>query len=330
MVENWGSSFFIHMSPVLSESQLRDFKHTLESSKIPFRSEVRLGILSSFKIGGVCPVIVEPEISSQVSEILHIFSKFDIPWKILGGGSNLLISDHPDNFVTLRLSGKFKEFVSLGDGKFKIGAATNTTPTFRQISQLGYTGVEFLSTIPGWTGGAVIQNAGCYGGELFDLIESVEFLRNGEVFVRKPSEIKYGYRFTEFLNQKDSIILGIEILLKEGNLEEIESSLKDKRDRRNSSQPENKKSAGSVFKNPKVFREDGKEIKAWELIDQAGLRGQIKGGAQISPEHCNFIVNLGTATASDVYYLIDLVVDRVYQTSGILLNREIEFFGDIP
>ncbi len=86
-----------------------------------------------------------------------------------------MISDHPDNFVTLRLSGKFKEFVSLGDGKFKIGAATNTTPTFRQISQLGYTGAEFLSTIPGWSGGAVIQNAGCYGGELLDLIESVEF-----------------------------------------------------------------------------------------------------------------------------------------------------------
>lgn len=241
------------MSPLLSESQLRDFKYNLESSKIPFRSEVRLGVLSSFKIGGVCPVIVEPEISSQVSETLHIFSKLDIPWKILGGGSNLLISDHPDNFVTLRLSGKFKEFESLGDGRFQIGAATNTTPIFRQISQLGYAGAEFLSTIPGWTGGAVIQNAGCYGGELFDLIQSVEFLRDGKVLVCKPSEIKYGYRFTEFLNQKDSIILGIVILLKEGNLEEIEFSLKDKRDKRNSSQPEIKKAQVLFLKIQKFF-----------------------------------------------------------------------------
>ncbi|TGL78166.1 UDP-N-acetylmuramate dehydrogenase [Leptospira yasudae] len=318
------------MSLSLSESRIRNLKQTLESYKIPFRSEVRLGILSSFKIGGICPVVVEPESSEQVLEALHIFHKSEIPWKILGGGSNLLISDHPDNFVTLRLSGKFKEFESKGDGRFQIGAATNTTPTFRQISQLGFTGAEFLSTIPGWTGGAVIQNAGCYGGELFDLIQSVEFLREKEVLVRKPSEIQHGYRHTEFLKEKNSIILGIEILLKEGNLEEIEASLKDKRDRRNSSQPENKKSAGSVFKNPKIFRNDGKEIKAWELIDQAGLRGEIKGGAQISPEHCNFIVNVGTATASDVNYLVELVLDKVFKTSGVLLNREIEYFGDIP
>ncbi|WP_078127356.1 UDP-N-acetylmuramate dehydrogenase [Leptospira alexanderi] len=318
------------MSLALSELRIRNLKQNLESSKIPFKSEVRLDILSSFKIGGICPVVVEPENSDQVLEALFIFHKSEIPWKILGGGSNLLISDHPDNFVTLRLSGKFKEFESLGGGKFRIGSATNTTPTFRQISQSGYTGAEFLSTIPGWTGGAVIQNAGCYGGELFDLIQTVEFLRNNEVFVRKPSEIKHGYRFTEFLNEKNSIILGIEILLKEGNLEEIQASLKEKRDRRNSSQPENKKSAGSVFKNPKIFRENGKEIKAWELIDQAGLRGQVKGGAQISPEHCNFIVNVGTATAADVNYLVELILDKVFQTTGVRLNREIEYFGDIP
>ncbi|EMY12995.1 MULTISPECIES: UDP-N-acetylmuramate dehydrogenase [Leptospira] len=318
------------MSLALSELRIRTLKQTLESSKIPFKSEVRLDILSSFKIGGICPVVVEPENSDQVLEALFIFYKSEIPWKILGGGSNLLISDHPDNFVTLRLSGKFKEFQSLGGGKFRIGAATNTTPTFRQISQSGYTGAEFLSTIPGWTGGAVIQNAGCYGGELFDLIQTVEFLRNNEVFVRKPSEIKHGYRFTEFLNEKNSIILGIEILLKKGNLEEIQASLKEKRDRRNSSQPENKKSAGSVFKNPKIFRENGKEIKAWELIDQAGLRGQVKGGAQISPEHCNFIVNVGAATAADVNYLVELTLNKVFQTTGVRLNREIEYFGDIP
>ncbi|PJZ53632.1 UDP-N-acetylenolpyruvoylglucosamine reductase [Leptospira adleri] len=318
------------MLPPLSESRIRILKESLESSKIPFRSEVRLSVLSSFKIGGICPVVVEPEDSEQVLETLSIFEKIELPWKILGGGSNLLISDHPDNFLTLRLSGKFKNFDSLGEGKFRIGAATNTTPTFRQISQAGFTGAEFLSTIPGWTGGAVIQNAGCYGGELFDLIETVEFLRNDEVLIKKSNEIEHGYRFTEFLNNKDSIILGIEILLKEGNLDEIEESLRDKRERRNSSQPENKKSAGSVFKNPKIFGENGKEIKAWELIDRAGLRGAAKGGAQISPEHCNFIVNVGTATASDVNYLVELVLDKVFQQSGILLKREIEYFGDIP
>ncbi|MBM9499999.1 UDP-N-acetylmuramate dehydrogenase [Leptospira sp. 201903071] len=318
------------MSPAISESRIRGLKESLESSKIPFRSEVRLSVLSSFKIGGISPLLVEPENTEQLLEVISIFKNSELPWKILGGGSNLLISDHPDNFVTLRLSGKFKEFDSFGEGKFRIGSATNTTPTFRQISQSGFTGAEFLSTIPGWTGGAVIQNAGCYGGELFDLIQTVEFLRNDEIQIKKPSEIEHGYRFTEFLNRKDSIILGIEILLKEGNLEEIEKSLRDKRERRNSSQPENKKSAGSVFKNPKILKEDGRELKAWELIEHAGLRGVAKGGAQISPEHCNFIVNVGTATASDVNYLVELVLDKVFQQSGIILKREIEYFGDIP
>ncbi|TGK32719.1 UDP-N-acetylmuramate dehydrogenase [Leptospira gomenensis] len=318
------------MSPPLSELRIRNLVQDLESSKIPFRSEVRLSVLSSFKIGGVCPLVIEPETPEQVLEALSIFRKTETPWKILGGGSNLLISDHPDNFVTLRLSGEFKNYEFLDHGRFKIGAATNTTPTFRQISQKGFTGAEFLSTIPGWTGGAVIQNAGCYGGELFDLIHTVQFLRDDEILIRRPGEIKHGYRFTEFLEYKNSIILGIEIQLKEGNLEEIEYSLNDKRNKRNSSQPENKKSAGSVFKNPKIFDENGKEWKAWELIDQAGLRGKRKGGAQISPEHCNFIVNVGTATAADVDYLVQLVLEEVYKKSGILLNREVEYFGDIP
>lgn len=274
--------------------------------------------------------MVEPETQEQILETLSLFEKLDLPWKILGGGTNILISDHPNDFVILKLSGGFKEYKDLGEGIFQVGAATNTTPVFRQISQKGYTGAEFLSTIPGWTGGAVIQNAGCYGGELFDLIQEVEFLRNREVLKRKPSEIEHGYRFTEFLKRKDSIILSIRIGLKPGNLEEIETSLKEKRDKRNSSQPQNKKSAGSMFKNPKVFDEQGKEIKAWQFIDKVGLRGLQIGGAQISPEHCNFIVNTGGAKASDVYGLVNTVQEKVEKETGVILQREVEYFGSIP
>jgi len=256
--------------------------------------------------------------------------KLDLPYKILGGGSNLLISDHPDDFVVFRLSGSYKTYEMKEPGVFRIGAATNTTPTFRQISQKGYKGVEFLSTIPGWTGGAVMQNAGCYGGELLDFTSKIEFIRNGEIHSKKPSEIEYGYRFTEFLKNKDSIILRLEMKLDEGVLDEIEESLKDKRNKRNSSQPENKKSAGSMFKNPRLKDEQGNPIKAWQLIDRVGLRGRIQGGAQISPEHCNFIVNLGTATAMDVHYLASLVQEKVHKETGITLNREVEYFGSIP
>lgn len=315
---------------ILSEIQIRELKNSLENSGLPYRENQDLSVNCSFKIGGISPLIVEPETREQILETLSLFKRLEMPWKILGGGTNILISDHPDDFVILKLSGGFKEYKDLGEGYFQVGAATNTTPVFRQISQKGYTGAEFLSTIPGWTGGAVIQNAGCYGGELFDLIQEVEFLRNGEVLKRKPSEIEHGYRFTEFLKRKDSIILSVLIKLKLGNLEEIEASLKEKRDKRNSSQPQNKKSAGSMFKNPKVFDEHGKEIKAWQFIDKVGLRGLQIGGAQISPEHCNFIVNIGGAKASDVYGLVNTVQEKVEKETGVILQREVEYFGSIP
>ncbi|TGK09838.1 UDP-N-acetylmuramate dehydrogenase [Leptospira selangorensis] len=315
---------------ILSEIQIRELKNSLENSGLPYRENQDLSVHCSFKIGGTSPIMVEPETQEQILETLSVFKKLELPWKILGGGTNILISDHPNDFVILKLSGGFKEYKDMGEGLFQVGAATNTTPIFRQISQKGYTGAEFLSTIPGWTGGAVIQNAGCYGGELFDLIQEVEFLRNGEVLKRKPSEIEHGYRFTEFLKRKDSIILSILIKLKPGNLEEIETSLKEKRDKRNSSQPQNKKSAGSMFKNPKVFDEQGKEIKAWQFIDKVGLRGLQIGGAQISPEHCNFIVNTGGAKASDVYGLVNTVQEKVEKETGVILQREVEYFGSIP
>ncbi len=314
----------------LSEIQLLELKNLLIGSKIPFRENLDLSVHCSFKIGGICPLTVESENREQIQETISFFQKLDLPWKVLGGGSNVLISDHPNDLVVLKLSGIFKEYKDLGGGIFEVGAATNTTPVFRQISQKGYTGAEFLSTIPGWTGGAVIQNAGCYGGELFDLIQEVEFLKEGEVLKKNPSQIEHGYRFTEFLKRKDSIILSIRIRLEEGNLEEIESSLKEKRDRRNSSQPQNKKSAGSMFKNPKIHDEEGKELKAWQFIDRVGLRGKQVGGAQISPEHCNFIVNTGGAKASDVNQLVSIVQDKVEKETGVLLEREVEYFGSIP
>lgn len=314
----------------MKEIQIREAIQNLQASQVPFREDLNLASLSSFKIGGISPLVVEPGEDEQIYSCLSILQKLDLPYKILGGGSNLLISDHPDDFVVFRLSGSYKTYEMKEPGVFRIGAATNTTPTFRQISQKGYKGVEFLSTIPGWTGGAVMQNAGCYGGELLDFTSKIEFIRNGEIHSKKPSEIEYGYRFTEFLKNKDSIILRLEMKLDEGVLDEIEESLKDKRNKRNSSQPENKKSAGSMFKNPRLKDEQGNPIKAWQLIDRVGLRGRIQGGAQISPEHCNFIVNLGTATAMDVHYLASLVQEKVHKETGITLNREVEYFGSIP
>lgn len=317
------------MKAILEEHLIENLVSIFTKKEIPFKQNIRMSTLCSFKIGGISPLIVEPIDNEQLSEVLYIFLKEGVPYKVLGGGTNLLISDHPDSFVTLRLSGDYKEMRGMDGGIFLIGASANTTPIFRKISLMGYTGVEFLSTIPGWIGGAVIQNAGCYGGEIFEYIEEVECIQGGKMEILPKDKIEYGYRTTQFLKKKDTIITKIKIKVEEGNLEEIEMSLKDKRDKRNSSQPENKKSAGSVFKNPHLKDELGNPMKSWWLIDRVGLRGKIQGGAQISPEHCNFIVNLGQASATDVHYLVQLIQEKVFFKFNIQLEREIEYFGEI-
>lgn len=317
------------MRKTLSNKLIQELSEELGKYSIPFKTGVQLSILCSFKIGGISPLMIEPENKEQLSQTLFILKKDEIPYKVLGGGTNLLISDFPDTFITLRLSGIFKELIEESNGIFNIGAATNTTPIFRKISLMGYTGVEFLSTIPGWVGGAVIQNAGCYGGEIFNFIENVDFIKDGVLQSLPKEKIDFGYRTSQFLKNKDSIITNIKIKVPLGNLEEIELSLKEKRDKRNSSQPENKKSAGSVFKNPSLKDELGNPIKAWWLIDRVGLRGKLQGSAQISPEHCNFIVNLGNAKAQDVSILISEVQEKVHNMFQIHLEREVEYFGEI-
>ncbi|MBE7412482.1 MAG: UDP-N-acetylmuramate dehydrogenase [Leptospiraceae bacterium] len=309
---------------------LSEIQEDLKEKSISFKTNVNLSLYSSFKIGGISPLLIEPENTEQIFDIFHILQKRETAYKILGGGTNLLISDHPDNFVVLKLAGEFKEFTLISDNQFSIGGGALTTPTFRKISQSGFTGGEFLSTIPGSVGGAVIQNAGCYGGEIFQLIDSVECIQNGRLVHLNKKDIQYSYRNSEFKENKNSIVLNIKISLKEGNISEIEESLKEKRDKRNSSQPSNKKSAGSVFKNPPKTKNNLRPLKSWELIDRVGLRGFVKGGAIISKEHCNFITNEGNARASDVDYLISLVQDSVYNKFGILLEKEIEYFGEVP
>ncbi|MCE9498907.1 MAG: UDP-N-acetylmuramate dehydrogenase [Leptospira sp.] len=310
--------------------RFQEAANELQHKLIPYQKNVTLAPFTSFKIGGVNPLFLQPENEEQIHESINILSKFGIDYKILGGGTNLLVSDHPDDFAIIRLSGKFREFQQIGDSSFFVGTAALTTPTFRKISLMGFTGSEFLSTIPGYVGGAVIQNAGCYGGELFNLIDYVEFIRDGGEIRRQRKDISFGYRMTEFLQKKDSIITGIALTLQPGDNLKIQNSLNEKREKRNASQPENKRSAGSVFKNPSLSDHSGHPLKSWKLIEDAGLRGFSKGGAIISPEHCNFIVNFRNATATDVDYLICLIQEKVFHFSGIKLTREVEYFGRIP
>ena len=306
---------------MISNNIISEFIQKLELDKIDYNKDFSLSKLSQFKIGGNCPLVIYPKNQNEVFLTLEYIKKFDLNYKILGGGTNLLISDFPNNFVVIHLKGEFQEFSKLSENNFYIGSSANTTPTFRKISKIGYKGAEFLTTIPGWIGGAVCQNAGCYGGEFCNIIKKVSYIENFTLYERKIEDLHFEYRNSEFLGSK-KLILGIEIRLEKGNLEEIELKLKENLQKRKSSQPKNRKSAGSIFKNPKGQ-------KAWKLIDESNLRGLSKGGALISDEHCNFIVNMGDAKASEVYYLIKLIEEKVYVKTGIKLEREVEIWGDI-
>lgn len=171
---------------MITDTQLKELKILLKKN-ISYIENQDLSSLCSFRIGGIAPLVIEPENEAELLLALSHLEKLEIPYRLLGGGTNLLISDHPDDFVTLRLRGKFKDFIELEEGKFYIGGAASTTPTFRKISLSSYTGAEFLSTIPGWVGGAVVQNAGCYGGEIFELIESVTYLKSNSIIEEKKN-----------------------------------------------------------------------------------------------------------------------------------------------
>ena len=294
----------------------------LQTNNIYYQLDFKLSKLSQFKIGGFVPLIIYPDDEDKVLNTLEILNRFGIKYKILGGGTNLLISDTLKDFVVVHLSGIFKEFKQINSNSFFIGSSANTTSTFRKISKMGYTGAEFLTTIPGWVGGAVCQNAGCYGIEFFEIIQKVQFIEDFQILNKCKSQIFFSYRNSDFLSDKDKMILGVQIQLQKGDMQEIELRLKENLKQRKFSQPKNRKSAGSIFKNPK-------NQKAWKLIDEVGLRGFSKGDALISEEHCNFILNQGKAAASDVFYLIQMIQEKVYHKRNILLDREVEIWGNI-
>ena len=309
--------------------------------------EISLSGLTSFKIGGIASVFLTIQTKQQL-ELLFQYPDIDeLHWKILGGGTNVLISSDGFPGMIIRLGQEFLQVKERGDSELEIGAANRTSSASKKLAMQGYANLEFLCTIPGTFGGAALQNAGCFGSEISKILTGVEYFDGREIRFKKTGEIKFGYRFSEFQshNRKhdfsdlpgklpESIIdTGPRIILsvcirsklnpKDSEPYRITQQQIEKfHQLRKQNQPKNRKSAGSVFKNP------AGSMKAWELIDACSLRGKIKGGAQISPEHANFIINYNHAVSDDVYYLIQFAEEMVWKKFSIKLEREIELVGN--
>ena len=274
---------------------------------------------TTFRIGGPAEVFVMPGNLEEVQRILEICRTEDLPYFILGNGSNLLVSDRGYRGVVIQLDRNFGEVKVEGtEIHASAGALLSTIAVAARRASL--TGFEFAGGIPGTLGGAVVMNAGAYGGEMKDVLRKVMVMdQSGKVFEIPAEELQMGYR-TSIIKTAGYIVLGAVLSLKEGNLEEIKMLTRKLSEQRTSKQPLEYPSAGSTFKRPEGYF-------AGKLISDAGLKGFSVGGAQVSEKHAGFVINKGNATASDVIELTNKVSDKIYELNGVRLELEVKKLG---
>ena len=275
---------------------------------------------TTFRIGGPAEVFVMPGNLEEMQRILEICRTEDLPYFILGNGSNLLVSDRGYRGVVIQLDRNFGEVKVEGtEIHASAGALLSTIAVAARRASL--TGFEFAGGIPGTLGGAVVMNAGAYGGEMKDVLRKVMVMdQSGKVFEIPAEELQMGYR-TSIIKTAGYIVLGAVLSLKEGNLEEIKMLTRKLSEQRTSKQPLEYPSAGSTFKRPEGYF-------AGKLIMDSGLRGYRVGGAQVSEKHCGCVINTGDATAEDVRCLMKHVTEIVYAKFGVTLEPEVKFLGE--
>ncbi|MBE5911619.1 UDP-N-acetylmuramate dehydrogenase [Pseudobutyrivibrio sp.] len=273
---------------------------------------------TTFKIGGPADVYIEPTTSETVN-LINLLRNQQIPFMVIGNGSNLLVSDEGIEGVVVSLGKKAGNITIEGDTIIAEAGALLSTVANR-AANAGLTGLEFASGIPGSIGGAVYMNAGAYGGEIKDVLVSVDILTPDYKFIElSPEELDLSYRHSNLM-ENGGIVLGAKIKLNKGNPEEIKEKINSIRAQRQEKQPLNFPSAGSTFKRPEGYF-------AGKLIDDAGLRGYTVGNAQVSEKHCGFVVNKGDATAEEVLQLMKDVDAKVYESFGVHLTPEVRIVG---
>ncbi len=301
----------------------------LKKKEIQYILNQPLAQYSSFKVGGSAKLYVSPSSFVQFKILQKIIINYDLPFFFLGGGSNLLISDDGFDGIVIHLSTPEKIIIKKQTSDFLCvrGWASNRSAWFAKVvSKMGYSGLEFLSTIPGSLGGAIVQNAGCYDSEIKDFIKKIFVIIDGIPKVFQKRDAHFAYRDSIFKKDNRIWIYAVDFMLNSDNLDRVNKQLEKFKRHRIISQPKNKRSAGSIFRNPKHLI-DG-QLKAWRLIDQVGLRGKQIGGAIFSEEHCNFIVNKNDAKASDISQLILLAQKKVKEKTGIQLETEVVRVGN--
>ncbi|MBO5610254.1 MAG: UDP-N-acetylmuramate dehydrogenase [Eubacterium sp.] len=274
---------------------------------------------TTFKTGGCADTFYRIFDFDGLSEVLDILNKNGEKPLIIGNGSNLLVSDMGPGVPVIEIGEGMSEVICDGD-MIEAQAGARLSKVSRVALENSLTGMEFASGIPGTIGGALYMNAGAYGGEMKDVVESVKVLMNGEIIELKGDEMDFGYRHSRAM-QDEMIFLSTKLRLKSGDKTKIEETMNDFNQRRRDKQPLEYPSAGSTFKRPEGYF-------AGKLIMDSGLAGESFGGAMVSPKHCGFVINTGGATSTDVYELIKRVQNVVYEKFGVRLETEVKLIGE--
>ena len=275
---------------------------------------------TSFKIGGTADLFVCPNNLMELMNTLGILKENNMPYFLLGAGSNLLISDKGVRGAVIKLGDGF-DYAHAKNDYILAGAGVSLAKLSAEAKNAELTGLEFASGIPGTLGGAIYMNAGAYGGEMKDVISEVSYIdADGVVKTIAGDECDFGYRKSMF-SGGGKIIISAKLTLNKGNKDEIIATMRELNARRKEKQPLEYPSAGSTFKRPEGHF-------AGALIEEAGLKGASVGGAQVSEKHAGFVINTGDATAKDVCDLIAHVQKVVKENSGVDLEPEVKIIGE--
>ena len=271
---------------------------------------------TTFKVGGPADIFISIKDTKEAIEIIRLLCDFNIPYFVIGNGSNLLVKDEGYRGVIIEL-GKHFSSINIAEDTITADAGALLSKVANEAYKASLSGLEFASGIPGSVGGGVFMNAGAYGGEMKDVVESVTLLntQTGQIVAKSCSEMEFAYRYS-IAKKEPFIILSAKFKLSPSNRDSIKEKMDNLKALRVEKQPLEYPSAGSTFKRPEGYF-------AGKLIQDAGLKGYTVGGAMVSDKHSGFVINKGNATASDIMTLISDVQRIVYEKFEVRLETEV-------
>lgn len=297
---------------------MKNIMEELKKTGCDIKENFPMSRYTTLKVGGIAKTIIYPGSYEELIIALNTLYKHNVPFSVLGAGSNTIIRDKGISGYIVSTK-KLRKFSITDDQRIIAECGAMLSAVMYKTIRAGLSGFQFVAGIPGTVGGGIHMNAGANGGEIKDIVEQVYIWRDGIESVLNREEIRFEYRKNDI--PPGSVVTKAVFKLERGNREDLERDVKQYLSYRNRTQPVNLANTGSIFKNPP-------EIPAGKLIEELGLKGHRIGGAMFSPLHGNFIVNSGDARASEVIDLINIARSEALRSRGIELETEVEIMGD--